>query len=345
MAPARHSIQEIARLVGGEVVGDGDVAINGANGIEEAGEGEISFLADKNAVSLLNKTKASCVIVPPDIERPTIPAIISENPPLAFIKVVSELFLPPVPKPDGIHKTAAIAKSAKLGRGVVVGANAVIEAGAVIGENAAIYPLCYIGHDVSIGRDSVIYPLVTVREKVVIGKRVVIHSGAVIGADGFGYMLNKGVHVKIPQIGTVVIEDDVEIGVNTAVDRARLSKTVIGKGTKIDNLVQVAHNVKTGKHCILAGQTGLSGSSRLGDYVILGGQVGVADHAVIGDNVKVGGQAGVTKKKVSSGEVLWGTPARPLEDIKKIHAYTFMLPKLFGRVKALEKKIKELESK
>lgn len=341
-----RNLKDIAALIGGELVGSGDVVIKGINGINEAGEGDISFIASLKYEGLVESTGASAVLVPRDFQRPSKrPVIKVDSPSAIFSKLIEILFPERIPHPKDIHRSAVISAKAKVGKNCGVGAYTVIEDGAEIGENTVIYPLCYIGKNTKVGRDSIIYPNVTIREEIFIGDRVVIHPGCVIGSDGFGYDTQKdGTHVKIPQVGTIVIEDDVELGACVTIDRARFSKTVIGKGSKIDNLCQIAHNVKIGPNSIIAAQCGISGSTEIGRNAVLGGQVGVADHIKLGDFVTVGAQSGVTKSFPSKTTLFW-YPAKPVEKVRDIIASIGLLPKLFKRVGELEAKIKKLDKK
>ncbi len=344
------TVQEIARFIGGELTGDGSVRIKGVNGIGEAGEGDIAFLMHEKFAPLLKTTRASCVIVPPKVAAVpdcagTKTIIKAENPSIAFSKVINLLFPDRIPHPKGVHPTAIIEKKASLGKNAAIGPYAVVREGASIGDGTIIYPFCYIGKNTKLGENCIIYPGVTIREEITVGDRVIIHPGAIIGGDGFGYDIDKGVAFKIPQIGAVIIEDDVEIGSNVTIDRARFSKTVIGAGTKIDNLVQIAHNVEIGSNCIIVAQVGISGSSRLGKNVILGGQVGVAQHVELADGVQVGAKSVVFKSFPEKGAVLWGTPAKPIRLAKRLNAATSLLPKLYARLNILERKVKELEAK
>lgn len=341
------TLKEIAAFIGGELQGDGAVSVNGINGIQEAVSGELAFIINSKDEALISSTRASCVIVPKDVKGSfNKPLIKVENPSIAFSRIIEYVNPDSIPHPKGIHETAVISKSAVLGKNVSVGPYAVIADKASIGDNTVIYPFSYIGKNSKIGSDCIIYPHVIIRESISIGNRVIIHPSSVIGSDGFGYDTQRdGTHVKIPQLGTVIIEDDVEIGSCVTIDRARFNKTVIGKGSKIDNLCQIAHNVIIGPYCLIAAQAGISGSSVLGRNVVFGGQVGVADHIKIGDFVMAGGQTGITKSFPVPKTVLFGHPARPIEKAKDIVARTGLLPKLFERVKALEAKLKELEKK
>lgn len=341
-----RKVKEIAQLVGGEVSGDGDALISGINGIREASEGDIAFILSKEYAPTINMTKASCVIIPRILTGEFKKSVIKvDNPSIAFSKIV-DIFMPGrIPHPRGIHPAAIVAKNAKVASSVTMGPYVVVEDGASIGEGTSLYPFSYIGHNTVVGKNCVIYPNVTIREGVSIGNRVIIHAGSAIGSDGFGYDTDKdGTHVKIPQLGTVVIEDDVEIGSCVTIDRARFAKTIISKGCKIDNLVQIAHNVKLGPNCIMAGQSGISGSSEIGRNVILAGQVGLADHVKLGDFCVVGAKSGVSKS-FPAKTTLFGIPAKPIDKMKERFGHIALLPKLFERVTALEKKLKELEGK
>lgn len=338
------TVNEIAEFIGGEVVGDGKLVISGVSGIKEASSGEVTFLSNPKYLPLLDKTEASAVITGRQVEKSAKTIIRTDNPSLSFAKVIT-LFAPnDVSKPKGIHPAAVIGKGVKLGKDVAVSAYVVIEDEASIGDNSVIYPGSFIGHHTRIGSGALIYSNVSIREHVVIGNRVIIHCGAVIGSDGFGFATIDGVHHKIPQIGTVEIGDDVEIGSNTAIDRARFDKTVIGRGTKIDNLVHIAHNVVIGENSIIVAQAGISGSTVIGKNVTIAGQAGLVGHISIGDGAVLAAQAGVTKS-VPANTTVSGYPAREHESAKRINACVWNLPKLYETVTALKKKIAELESK
>ncbi len=338
------TLKEIARLIGGEVVGDPEIVISGVSGIKEAKKGDITFLANRRYMPLIEETQASAIIAPLDIEVASKPIIRTKDPSLAFAQVVSLLHPVWVRHPQGIHATAVIAKSAKLGRGVVLGPHVVIEDEAQIGDNTVIYAGCYIGHNVTIGRECLIYPNVSIRERVSIGDRVYIQSGTVIGSEGFGYTNVEGKLTLIPQVGTVVIEDDVEIGANVTIDRARFDKTFIGKGTKIDNLVQIAHNVIVGENSIIIAQAGISGSTHIGRGVTIAGQAGLVGHIDIGDGAILAAQAGVTKS-VAPHTMVSGYPARPHSEAMRIYAAMTKLPELGRVISDLKKKIQELEER
>lgn len=332
------TLKEIASAINGKIIGDENIIITGVCGIKEAQEGDITFLANPIYKSFIEKTQASAIIAAKDIESSSKTIVQTENPSLAFTKVIS-IFMPyDVKHPMGIDEKTSIDKNAKLADSVCVGAYSVIEEGAIIAESVIIYPNCYIGKDVKIERGTLIYPNVTVRKGTIIGENVIIHSGSVIGTDGFGYVEVEGIRRKIPQLGIVVIEDDVEIGANVTIDRARFGKTLIGKGTKIDNLVQIAHSVKIGPNSIIVSQAGISGSTSIGKNTILAGQAGLVGHIVLGDNVIVGAQAGVTKS-FPSNTILLGSPAKPISEQKKIFACISKLPELFNTLKRIKKRL------
>jgi len=337
------TLREIAELVDGEVVGDENLVITGIAGIKEAREGDITFVANPRYAPLMATTRASAIIVSRQLCRKTDKALLlTDDPYLAFTKVMRLLNGDEELPSPGIHPTAIIGENVKLGKDVSIGPYCVISDDVVIGDKAVLYPQVYIGRKTEIGEETIIYPQVIVREKVKIGNRVIIHSGTVIGSDGFGFAPVKGVHHKVPQIGTVIIEDDVEIGSNVTIDRATIGKTIIGRGTKIDNLVQIAHNVVIGENCIIVAQVGISGSAVIGNNVTLAGQSGVVGHITVGDNATVAARAGVTKS-IPPGSVVSGFPARPHHEEKKIIACIQKLPELRKRISALEEKIKELE--
>ena len=340
----QKTLKEIAKIIDGEVVGDNGVLITGIAGIKEAREGDITFLANPKYAPLAQVTRASAIIISRDEQSLSKPVIRTENPSLAFVKIV-EVFSPPaVNHPQGIHPTAVIGKGVSLGANVAIGPYTVIEEGVSIGDNSIIYASCFVGPFSKIGSNTLIYPHVSIRERTCIGSRVIIHSGTVIGSDGFGFVTVDGVHHKIPQVGTIEIGDDVEIGSNVSIDRARFDKTVIAKGTKIDNLVQIAHNVCVGENSLIAAQTGISGSTILGKNVILAGQVGLVGHITVGDNAIIMAQSGVNKS-IPADTTAWGYPAKPAPIARRVNACVQNLPRLFETVTQLKKKIEALEAK
>jgi len=340
----QKTLKEIAQLVDGKVVGDGNILINGASGIREAVEGDITFLANSKYSSLMDKTRAAAIITSQDAQETTKPIIVTQNPSLAFVKIISMFMPDDAGHPSGIDYTAVMGKHVSLGKDVTIGAYSVIGDNVSLGDNVIIYAGCYIGHHSKIGAGTLIYPHVSIRERISIGSRVIIHSGAVIGSDGFGFATIKGAHHKIPQVGTVEIHDDVEIGANVTIDRARFDKTVIGRGTKIDNLVQIGHNVMVGENALIVAQVGVAGSTIIGNNVTLGGQVGLSGHLTIGDNAIVTAQSGVAKS-VPADTMVSGYPARPFMTTQRVNASLQNLPKLFNQVKELKKKIEELEAR
>jgi UDP-3-O-[3-hydroxymyristoyl] glucosamine N-acyltransferase len=332
------TLQKLASLSGGELVGDPKLEITGAASLAEATSGEISFFGDRKYIGQLRKTRASAVFVPTDFDEPLAAAQVRvSNPTKAFEQLVLKFAPKPITFAAGIHPSAIVGSNVRLGERVSIQPHAVIEEGSKIGDDTVIGAGSYIGHETLIGSACVIYPLVTIRERSRIGSRVIIHSGAVIGADGFGFEMVDGRQEKIQQLGIVQIDDDVEIGANTTIDRARFGRTWIQEGAKIDNLVQVAHNVVIGKNTVIAAQTGIAGSVRIGQRVLIGGQVGIIGHIEIGDGTAIGAQSGISKS-IPDG-VWFGSPAVPLAAAQRQIAWIHRLGKLFARVKEIEKKL------
>ncbi len=336
-------LSDIAAEFGGRVVGDDGVEISGVAKIEEAQEGEITFLANPKYTKFLNETKASAVIVPLDVtEAGDTPLIQAENPYFAFLKTVV-LFHPPQPLiAKGIHPTAVIGEETEIGQDVSAGPYVVIGRRCRVGSGTVLMPGVVVGDDVRIGSDCVLHARVSIREKVILGNRVVIHDGTVVGSDGFGFAPEGGKYHKIPQVGTVVIEDDVEIGASTTIDRATLGETRIKRGAKLDNLIQVAHNCSIGEDTVIAAQAGLSGSTHIGSHVKIGGQVGFAGHLSVGDGAMVGAQSGI-HKSVPSGQMVFGYPAKPHSEEFRIQAALRRLPQLLKEVKDLKQRIQGME--
>lgn len=336
------TVGELAALVGGAVDGDSGRAISGVAGLSDATLEHASFLASPLYVRAARDSKAGAIVIGRDMARPTEGAALIrvENPSLAFARVC-EVFAPEAVRFEpGVSPGAHVSPGAELGEGACVQAGAVIEAGVRIGRRTVIGANCYVGHGSRIGEDCLIYPNVSIRERVMIGNRVIIHCGAVIGADGFGFDLSSPEAQKIPQIGTVRIDDRVEIGANATVDRARFGQTWIQEGAKIDNLVQVAHNVVIGKNSLIAAQAGISGSSRLGQRVILAGQAGIAGHVAIGDGAIVAAQAGVGKD-VPPKIMVAGYHAQPIRQEQKMEAAMRRLPELIQRLRRVESRLGE----
>ena len=332
------TVQELAALTGGQFASEADAGkkIHGAAAIVDAGEGQVTFFGNVKYLPQLKASKATAALVPKDFAE-TIPAIAIrvENPSIAFALLLEKFAPAPIRFAPGVHPTAVVGRDVVLGENVSIQPFCVIEDGVWIGANTVIGAHGYVGHEARIGSDCQFSPRVTVGAHSLVGDRVIIHSGVVLGSDGFGFEFAGGRHVKIPQTGIVQVDDDVEIGANVTIDRARFGRTWIQAGTKIDNLVQIAHNVVVGKHCILCAQVGISGSTRLGNYVTLAGQVGTVGHIEIGDQVIVGAQSGVSKS-IGPKEVWFGYPAMPMRDSKEQLARIARLPKLIERVKKLE---------
>jgi UDP-3-O-[3-hydroxymyristoyl] glucosamine N-acyltransferase len=336
-------LSELSSRLGGTVAGVADPDITGAEGIAEAGEGQITFATGPEALTDLERSRAAAALVPLDTPDLRMPLIRVQNPRLAFARVL-ELFYVRDYRATGVSDMAAIAKDALIGEECSIHPFAVLAEQVRIGNRVTVHSGTFVGEGSSIGDDSVIHANVSIGHRTIVGKRVIIHSGTVVGSDGFGFVTDSGVHHKIPQVGGVIIEDDVEIGGNCTIDRATLGNTRIGKGTKLDNQVHVAHNVTIGEHCLLAGQVGIAGSSTLGNYVVFGGQAGVADHTTIGDRVMAGGKAVITRD-VEAGQVIAGYNAMPLRDWLKVQAILPKLPELKKLIMRLEKQVQELREK
>lgn len=335
----RIRLKDLAQSLHGEVVGDGEVLICGVAPIEGAKEGDITFLANPRYAHYIKDTRASAVIAKDPI--PGITTLTVDNPYLAFAKVLN-LFHPSTRPEPGIHPTAVISPTASLGRDVVVYPHVYVGEGVRIGDRVILYPGVFVGEGVEIGEDSIIHANVSIREGCRIGRRVVIHCNSVVGSDGFGYARDGERHVKVPQVGIVRIEDDVEIGACVTIDRATMGETVIGKGTKIDNLVQIAHNVEIGRDAIIVAQVGIAGSAKVGSRVTLAGQVGVVGHVTIGDDSMVGAQSGVAKD-LPPGKAFSGSPAIPHREWLRVQALLPRLPELKREVVELKKKMEEIE--
>ena len=337
-------LKDLAARLQGRLQGNGEVLIRGVAGIKEAGPGEITFLADRKLEEYLERTAAAAVILPEDHPFDRLPGSRVADPRAAF-RTAMDLFgdgrrlIPP-----GIHPSALIGPGTELGRDIAIGPNVVIGAQCRIGDEVTLLPGSVIGDDVRIGRACLIYPNVVIREGTRIADRVILHAGAVIGDDGFGFLTRDGRHAKVPQLGRVVIEEDVEIGANSCVDRATTGVTLIRRGTRIDNLVQVAHNVSIGEDSILCAQVGIAGSTLIGNRVTLAGQVGVVGHIQIGDGAMVGAQGGVTKSIPADSQVS-GYPATPHAQAQRMYAALRHLPELVREVRRLRQRLEDLETK
>lgn len=337
-------LDDLARIIDGELVGDGNVIIEGIAPIAEAGPGEIAFAENlKVLAKYKEKTGATALIVPKDAQDVGRHHIKVANPRLAFTQVLQVFAWPPVTM-IGIHPSAVVHETAKLGDDVAVGPQVVIERGAKIGSGTILMGGVYIGAGTSLGEDCLVYPNVCIREYLQIGNRAIIHAGAVIGEDGFGFVTLPEKHVKVPHIGTVIIEDDVEIGANATIERGTCGSTVISRGTKIGNLVQVGHNVTLGEMCLLVAMTGIAGSAVIGDRVTFAGQSGVAGHLTIGDDSVVAAR-GLVAGDLPSGSFVSGFPARPHKEHMRMIAMQRKIPELMDRIKELEEQVERLLSK
>jgi UDP-3-O-[3-hydroxymyristoyl] glucosamine N-acyltransferase len=337
----KKKVKELAEIVGGTVIGDGEIEISGVASIDEAEAGQITFVANPKYLRKLGTTKASAILVSKEGAAVDKPLICTANPQLAFIKIIT-LFLAKPYQPKGIDPHARISPTVQLGKDLTIYPYVYIGDRCRIEDRVTLYPGVHVGEDSLIGEDSVLHPNVTIYSGSVIGKRVILHSGVVIGADGFGYVKDGKKNVKIPQVGKVIIEDDVEVGANSTIDRAALGATIIRRGVKIDNLVQVAHGVEIGEDSIIVAQVGIAGSTKIGKNVILAGQVGVIDHLEIGDNVVVGSQSGVGQN-LPSGQVFTGTPAIPHRDYLRAATTFPKLPEMRRALTDIENRLRKIE--
>jgi UDP-3-O-[3-hydroxymyristoyl] glucosamine N-acyltransferase len=343
MARAGFTLGELAEALQARLDGDPTRVVTGVAPLESAGPDHISFLTDPRYHDAARASRAGAFVVPPGVADLPGPMLRCPAPQQALIALL-RLFHPPPPAAPGVDPTAVVAADARVDATASIGPLCVVEAAAVIGPRVRLHALVHVGPGVEIGEESVLHPHVSLRDGVRIGRRVVIHPGAVLGADGFGFAFDGAAHRKIPQVGGVLVEDDVEIGANTTIDRATFGDTIVRRGTKIDNLVQIGHNVEVGEHSLLVAQVGLAGSARLGRGVVLAGQVGVADHVTLGDGVLAGAQAGIAGD-VEAGSRVHGTPARPVGQAKRIWVAETRLPELLQRVRALEQRLERLAAR
>ncbi|MFH2054741.1 MAG: UDP-3-O-(3-hydroxymyristoyl)glucosamine N-acyltransferase [bacterium] len=338
-------LRELAERLGAELLGEGEVEIVGLNTIEAAGPRELTFLTNPKYGKFLTVTKAAAVLVDSAEKAAPCSLLVHDNPHYAFAQALTFFFPQPgsrlqpgIAVTAGVDPTATVDPTAHLGEDVVIGS------GSKVGANCKVMAGVSIGADCELGSGVLLHPRVTILDGTQIGDRVTIHSGTVVGSDGFGYATKEGVHHKVLQVGRVRIEDDVEIGANCTIDRGALGDTIIGAGTKVDNLVQIAHNVRIGKGCIVVAQVGISGSTTLGDYVTLAGQVGLVGHIEIGDGAIVGAQAGVGHS-LAGGMIYAGSPARELREFKQIEAYLHRLPRKMKELKELQTEVEELRQR
>jgi UDP-3-O-[3-hydroxymyristoyl] glucosamine N-acyltransferase len=327
---------DLAKFLGAEINGDISALVSSVASPERARAEDLIYIDSARHTERAAKSAAVCVIAGRGVRIPAKTVLEVGEPKLAFAKAAALLTKEPAPPPS-VYPTAIVALTANVAANAFIGPYVVIEDGVTVGDGTIIEAFCFLGRGARVGEDCRLHPRVTLYSGAKLGDRVEVHSGAVIGADGFGYVFGEGRHWKFPQLGSVEIGDDVEIGANATIDRGSLDTTQIGAGVKIDNLVQVAHNVRIGEHSVLAAQTGVSGSSTLGKNVIVGGQVGIADHCTLEDGAVAGAQAGIpTGKTIHGGQVVWGTPARNLEKFKRQYAWFARLPELAERLRKLE---------
>lgn len=342
------SARQIADLLEGEIIGNQEVTVSGLSKIEEGKGGTLSFLANPKYEEFIYSTKASIVIVNDDFEPqqdlPETCTLIKVTEAYSSFGKLLHMYDKALAKQPGIEKLAFVAENARIGKDVYIGAFAYISEGVVIEDGAQVYPNSYIGDNVRIGQGSKIFAGVKIYRDCVIGSSCTIHSGAVIGADGFGFAPNsENNYIKIPQIGNVILEDHVEIGANTCIDRATIGSTIIRKGVKLDNLVQIGHNCQVGDNTVMAAQVGVAGSAKLGKNMMIGGQVGIVGHNTIADGVKIGAQSGIPKSITKEGATVLGSPAYDAEEYKKAYMGFRRLPQILDRLRALEEELKRLK--
>ncbi|HEV8139799.1 MAG TPA: UDP-3-O-(3-hydroxymyristoyl)glucosamine N-acyltransferase [Pyrinomonadaceae bacterium] len=337
------NISELAQFVDARIVGNGEIEVHGVASLESAAPGDIAYLDDEKLLAAAAKSQASCVIVRADSELDLPCQLKVKNPKLAF-SLIAKLLHPPKQRPPEIHSSAVIADTANVALQVFVGAFVCIGENSQVGSGTQIRAGAKIGDNVKIGTDCVIHPNVFIEDGVTLGNRVILHAGVVIGADGFGYVRGDLGYHKFPQIGTVVVEDDVEVGANTTIDRGALGQTRIGKGTKLDNMVHVGHNCDIGERVVIAAQTGISGSVTIEDDCVIGGQVGFGDHIHVHSGAVIGSKAGILPGKIVRPGVWWGIPIQPLDEYKRLHAHLGRVPQLRQEVRELKHKLAQLEA-
>jgi len=337
------TLQELAEKIGGRVKGDGGLFITRVAPIQTAGDGEITFLSNPKYAPYVSTTRASAIIVSPEMEKLDRNLLIAPNPYLAFARAVKVLMERPVSRKPAIHPSAVIGSGVQLGKDVSIGPFAVISDCAVLGDRVTVMAGAYVGEGATIGEDTIIHPNAVIYREVRIGRRCVIHSGAVIGSDGFGWVPDGQRYVAIPQVGTTVIGDDVSVGACSIINRGALGDTVVGNGTKIDSLVIISHNVEVGEHCLFVSQVGVSGSVKIGHHVTIGGQAGISGHLKIGDNVQIGAQAGVTHD-LAPNKTYLGAPARPIQEMRRTIAAFTKLPELREDIRQVRKSMKRISA-
>src|SRR5258708_11020260 len=342
MSLTTKTVSELAAHVGGRVFGDGNISINSVASLDSAGEGDIAYVEEEKLFSAAADSQASCVIGPCGKNLKVPCRIEVKNPKLAFA-LMAEVLHPPKQRRPEIHPTAVLSPASKVGDDVFIGAFVCLGENSTVGDRTQIRAGAKIGDNVTVGSDCVIHPNVFLEDGVTIGNGVILHAGVVIGADGFGYVRSEMGYHKFPQIGTVVIEDDVELGANTCVDRAALGRTRIGRGTKIDNMVHVGHNCDIGERVVIAAQTGISGSVIIEDDSMIGGQVGFGDHILVQSGAVIGSKAGVLPGKIVRPGVWWGIPIQPLDEYKRLNAHISRLPQVRQALKQLTERVRVLE--
>lgn len=336
-----YSLEELGRQLDAEVVGEGSMRLTGVRALADAGPQELSFLHNPKYLEEARASRAGAILVGPAPELPGRALLVTREPYLALARAL-ELFCPSVKPPEGVHSTAVVSPTAVLGAGVSIGPHAVVEDGAAIGDRTVVGAGCVVGRGAALGADCLLHARVVVESECLVGDRCILQAGAVIGSDGFGFATVDGIHHKVPQVGVVVLEDDVEIGANVTVDRAALEETRIGRGSKLDNLIQIAHNVRLGEGCLLAAQTGIAGSTTVGDHVMFGGQAGVGGHVEIASGALVAAKAAVYKS-LPEATMYSGIPARPHREWMRSHANLARFDRLKERIRRLEERIAELE--
>ena len=339
-----YTVSDLAQRTSGRVIGDGELRINWVAQLESAGPGEIAYVADEKFFEAARQSHASCLIAPEGAQLDFPCRIEVKNPKLAFAQV-AEILHPAKKRAPEIHSSAVIARDAQFGKDVFIGAFVCVGEAASIGDRTQLRAGAKIGDGVTVGDDCVIHPNVFIEDGMTIGNRVILHAGVVIGADGFGFVRGDMGYHKFPQIGTVVIEDDVELGANTTVDRAALGRTRIGKGTKLDNMVHVGHNCDIGERVVIAAQTGISGSVTIEDDCVIGGQVGFGDHIRVQSGAVIGSKAGILPGKIVRPGVWWGIPIQPLDEYKRLNAHLSRVPQMRDELRELKARVEELEQR
>ena len=336
------TITQIAEQVRGEIVGDAHLELTGFAAASHAKPGDLTFAEKPDYLAAAELSQASAILVPSDFQSATKTLIRVKNPRVAMARLLP-LFFPPDQSTPGVHPSAVIAASAEVDPTAHIGPNCVIGERAKVGARTVLMGGNHLGRDAQVGSDALLYPNVVIYLQCQVGNRVTIHAGTVIGSDGYGYVFDEGRHRKVLQVGNVIIQDDVEIGANTCIDRAALGSTVIGQGTKMDNLIHVAHNVSIGRHCLITGQVGFAGSTRMGDYCVVAAQSGIADHLKIGNQVTIGAKSGVMRDIEDGGKV-FGIPAMPDKQTKRQIIATQQLPEVIRRLRELEKQVEALRA-